>query len=69
MSLVFYKNEPTDKVWWAENPDTIGEFMVSFDKKTVLNLFSDYPHKFTDKQKLIFDRENPFWADLLKERR
>lgn len=65
----WYKNEPTDKVWWLDDPETIGEFVFSFDKKELFNLFQDYPYKLTKKQLEIFDKENPFWAEFFADRR
>lgn len=62
----FYKNEPDDKIWWLEDTDKIGEFLFSFDKKKVFNLFRDYPQALTPDQKELFDKENPFWADFFK---
>lgn len=64
----FYKNNESDSIWWVDNPNTIGEHLFSFDKKTVFNLFRDYPHNLTPKQKEIFDEENPEWADFFKDR-
>lgn len=64
----FYKENPTDQIWWVDTSDRDGVFLFSFDKKTVFNLFSDYPYKLTPEQKEIFDRENPFWADFFSER-
>lgn len=64
----FYKNEPTDAIWWINTSDEKGVWEFSFDKKVVFNLFSDYPHKLTAEQKEIFDRENPFWADFFSDR-
>ena len=63
----FYKDNPNDKVWWVNN-HSVGEFEFSFDKKTIFNLFADYPHKLTAEQKAIFDKENPQWADFFKDR-
>ena len=61
--LIFYKNKKTDKIFWVQNINwqdiKIGEFLFSFDKKTIFNLFQDYPHKLSPEQKQIFDRENP----------
>ena len=68
MLSYFYKNKETDKIWWIENNDTVGEFLFSFDKKKIFNLFADYPHNLTNEQKEIFDNENPYWADFFKER-
>ena len=64
----FYKNKETDKIWWVENNNMVGEFLFSFDKKKLFNLFADYPHNLTKEQKEIFDNENPYWADFFKER-
>lgn len=64
----WYKNEDTDKIWWLDNSDRIGEWEFSFDKKTIFNMFSDYPHKLTLEQKKIFDEENPYWADFFRGR-
>lgn len=61
----WYKKNPTDEIWWLDNLDVIGEMIFSFDKKTEMNLFTDYPHKLTETQKAIFDKENPYWANFL----
>ena len=70
--LIFYKNKKTDKIFWVQNKNwqdiKIGEFLFSFDKKTIFNLFQDYTHKLSPEQKQIFDRENPEWADFFKDR-
>lgn len=65
----FYKNEPTDKIWWVTNLDTVGEFLFSFDKKKIFNLFQDYPWKLTAEQKELFDKENPYWANFFAWRK
>lgn len=65
----FYKNNPTDVIWWVDNGDKVkGEWMFSFDKKKVFNMFADYPHELTPEQKIIFDAENPYWADFFSDR-
>ena len=64
----FYKNNPTDKIWWKDTPDIVGEWLFSFDKKEVFNMFADYPHKLTAEQKELFDKENPYWAEFFKDR-
>lgn len=63
----FYKKHDTDKVWWAET-DTIGQFLFSFNKKKIYNLFADYPHNLSDEEKSIFDKENPYWYNFFKDR-
>ena len=64
----FYKKNKNDKIWWIDNIDTIGKFLFSFDKKTIFNLFADYPHNLTAEQKEIFDKENPYWKDFFSYR-
>lgn len=66
--ITFRKNNENDVIWWVDNPDVIGEWLFSFDKKTIFNMFRDYPYKLTAKQKAIFDKENPFWANFFKDR-
>lgn len=64
----FYKEHEDDQVWWLDSENK-GEFLFSFDKKTVFNLFRDYPHKLTPEQKEIFDDENPYWKDFFSDRK
>ena len=64
----FYKNNESDSVWWVNNPDTIGEFLFTFDKKKIFNLFRDYPHQLRNEEKEIFDEENPNWAEFFADR-
>ena len=68
MPSEFYKENANDKIWWVYNPDMIGEFLFSFDKKKTFNLFQDYPWKLTAEQKELFDKENPYWKDFFKDR-
>ena len=65
----FYKENETDQIWWVDTSDRDGEFLFSFDKKKVFNLFADYPHNLTPEQKEIFDKENPYWKDFFKDGR
>ena len=64
----FYKNSPDEAIWWVDDPERIGEWLFSFDKKKVFNMFADYPDKLTQEQKRIFDKENPFWAEFFSDR-
>ena len=66
--ISFYKKNPKDKIFWVDNPDTIGKWVFTFDKKEFFNMFRDYPEKLTKEQKEIFDKENPYWADFFKDR-
>lgn len=60
----FYKNNESDKIWIVDNLYTKGEFLFSFDKKTVFNFFSDYPAKLSKEQIKIFKKEQPILAEL-----
>lgn len=64
----WYKDDPDDKIWWLDNYDVIGEWIFSFDKVKVYNMFRDYPHALSKEEKEIFDKENPYWADFFKDR-
>lgn len=63
----FYKNNPNDVISWVDT-DEKGVWEFTFDRKTIFNMFADYPDKLTPEQKEIFDRENPYWADFFKDR-
>lgn len=65
---MFYKNNPEDMIWWVDNPEKVGEWLFSFDKKEVFNMFADYPHRLTPEQKEIFDKENPYWKEFFSDR-
>lgn len=66
----WYKENPGDAIWWLDNGGEVkGEFVFSFDKKKKYNLFADYPHKLTEEEREIFDKENPYWADYFIDRR
>ncbi len=75
----FYKKHKGDKVYWVDhwvsvgpNPEDVerplGELLVSFDRKRLFSLWSDYPWRFTPEQKALFDKENPYWADFFRGR-
>jgi len=65
----FYKNSPTDTIYWAGRVDAVGEFLFSFDRKKIYNLFADYPHNLSKDEIEIFDKENPYWANFFKDRK
>lgn len=66
-SKKFYKNNPNDVISWVDT-DEKGVWEFTFDRKTIFNMFADYPNKLTPEQKEIFDRENPYWANFFKDR-
>lgn len=60
----FYKNDPKSRVFWIDHIDVIGEFLFSFDRKKVYNLFSDYPQALSPDEKDLFDHDQPYWANF-----
>ena len=64
----FYKNKRSDKIWWLDTSDKVGEWVFTFDKITLFNMFADYPYKLTPEEKTIFDKENPYWAEFFADR-
>ncbi|SFE95722.1 DUF7675 family protein [Peptostreptococcus sp. D1] len=65
----FHKEDEKAKVWWVEKLDTVGEFLFSFDRKKIYNLFADYPHNLTEEEVKVFDKENPYWVEFFKDRK
>ena len=64
----YYKKHKGDKVFWVSHYDVRGELLISFDGKTMFNLWQDYPDNLTKEQKELFDMENPFWKEYFKDR-
>lgn len=66
----YFKNKPSDKIFWVDNVgETVGEFLFTFDKVKIYNMFEDYPDKMTPEEVEIFDQENPFWAEYFADRK
>lgn len=40
---LFYKENDDDLIYWVETPETIGEFLFSFDKKKYLISLQIFP--------------------------
>lgn len=59
----FYKENENNVIWRIDNIDEIGQFLFSFDKKTILNFWEDYD-KLAQDEKAIFDKEFPTMAEL-----
>lgn len=64
----FYKENTGDEIWWVDTSDRVGEWLFTFDKVKIFNMFRDYPYKLTPEQKAIFDEENPHWKEFFKDR-
>lgn len=67
-----YKENKGDKVWWVNKTKdgvlVIGEELFTFDKKTIYNLFRDYPSKLSVDEWLTFNAENEYWKNYFKDR-
>lgn len=52
-------------IYWVDpEDDSENGIYFSFDKKTVFEFYSDYPHKLTKEQIEIFKKEKPTLAAL-----
>ena len=60
----FYKENETDQIYWLDTPGRKGEYLFSFDKKTIFNFFEDFPQKLTKEQVEIFIKEQPTLSAL-----
>ena len=60
----FYKNNPSDTIWWIGTNDEHGNGYFSFDKENIYQLFGDYPKNLNEEQLKIFNEENPYWRDF-----
>lgn len=68
--LLFYQDEGNVNTWWIDNGETVkGERLFTFDKQKIYNLFADYPWKLTRREREMFDKENPYWADFFSDRK
>jgi hypothetical protein len=67
--FIFYKKNEKDTIWWINNCEVKGEHLFTFDKEKIYNLFKDYPYQLTEDEKILFDKENPYWAEFFKNRK
>lgn len=42
----WFKHSPNSRVWWKE-PNEVGPFIFSFDRKKEYNFYGDFPDKLT----------------------
>ena len=63
----FYKEHKTSKIYWKKG-DSIGQLLISFDKKKVYNLWQDYPQNMSKEEIEIFNKEEPYWAVFFSNR-
>lgn len=67
---IWEHDEDGGTIWWKYYLEPkYGEMVFSFDKKKEYNLFADYPWKLTAKEKELFDKENPYWANFFRDRK
>ncbi|MBT8990375.1 hypothetical protein BTH78_08655, partial [Lactobacillus delbrueckii subsp. bulgaricus] len=57
--ITFYRNKRGDKIWRVDRVDEIGGIEVSFDKKKIYNLWTDYLSKFSAEEIEIIKKEMP----------
>lgn len=62
---VYLSKEDDEKIYWGETEQPQeGELLFSFDGKTILNFWDDYPEKLTPEQTELFKKERPILAEL-----
>ena len=51
----FYKENPKNKVFWVDNPDVVGEFLFSFDKRKIYKMIirNKVYSRITDERKRV----------------
>lgn len=62
---VYLSKEDDEEIYWGETEQPQeGELLFSFDGKTILNFWEDYPEKLTPEQIELFKKERPILAEL-----
>lgn len=62
---VYLSREDNEVIYWGETEKPQeGELLFSFDGKTILNFWEDYPEKLTPEQIELFKKERPILAEL-----
>ena len=64
--MEFYKNKSSDKICWLDNPDVVGEWIFTFDKKRLFNLFGDYSYGLSEVERAILMRKILFGKIFLR---
>lgn len=59
----FYKESKNSRIWRIDDLDETGSFLFSFDKKNILNFWTDYDKLSLDR-KAVFDKGFPAMAEL-----
>lgn len=55
--------EKEGDLWWVFHKDKVGEVAISFDKKKVYNLWTDFS-KLSEKQKKVLEKSDKYWFDF-----
>ena len=64
--ITFYRNKRGDKIWRVDRVDEIGGIEVSFDKKKIYNLWTDYPSKFSAEEIEIIKKKCLTWLTFFR---
>ena len=63
-----FKESKKHKIWQVNEKDAIGSLLITFDKKKVYNLWTDFPLKFKQSEIEIIKEEMPYWYDFFNDR-
>lgn len=69
MDNKFYKNNLDSRVWWLVNNNSdFDEFLFSFDKNKIYDLYKDYGVNMSDEEMRILNEDEPAMARLVSWR-
>ena len=63
-----FNDEECETIYRVKDLKHIGGILISFDKKTIYNLWTDYPQKFTPGQIETIRKEIPYWYNFFRNR-
>lgn len=63
-----FNDEECETIYRVKDLKHIGGILISFDKKTIYNLWTDYPQKFTPIQIETIRKEMPYWYKFFENR-
>lgn len=66
--LYRFNDEECETIYRVRDLKHIGGVLISFDKITIYNLWTDFPQEFTPKQIETIQKEMPYWYNFFKSR-
>lgn len=66
-TIIFFRKKIEGGKIWSVYTNLKGPLYITFDKKTIYNLWIDYPDNFTPEQIAIFKTEMPYWVEYFED--